>query len=569
MNNSDELKMFDVILKNGRVINGSGNPWFKADVGIKNGKIDAVGNLAREAADRVIDTSGLTVTPGFIDPHSHTDFSIIKHKQAISSLQQGITTEYVGNCGMSRFFPITDKNQKLALMETADLLVTDLDKVSLDWADFTGFKKKLDEMGIGVNLACFVGHNTVRRGVMNEEDMGGERPVPTDGELEEMKQLVAKAMEQGCWGFTTGLVYKPGRNAKTEEVIELCRVVAGYGGTYMSHIRGYRSLEGLKEFIDIAEKTPIRSVASHQDIRTYTKNKQLVGPKLEEVQLLFNNARARGVELYIDILPWGGYSSSSMVSILLETKDHFDENGKRLTLEQFMDMLRDPEKRKQILDKARERHEKSRKIREGSEKVTSELGDMNIVNRSIRFPEYVERSMADIAKMRGTDYVSAAADILLEDEGNTFWGSWHSEGELKALLKHPAAMPSTDGHVVAMDEPMIHLGAAPAVRLYASFPKVLGVYVREDHLFPLEEAIRKMTALPAQAIGLEDRGFIRPGMWADIAVFDPDRIAHTATYFEPRQYCVGIEYVLVNGVLAMDQGKMTNALAGKTLIHKL
>ena len=560
--------MFDILIRNGRVIDGSGNPWFKADVGIKNGKIDAVGNLAGEAADRVLDASGLVVTPGFIDPHSHTDWSIMKNNEAISSLQQGVTTEYVGNCGGSRFFPIINKNKRLALMATADLFVTDLDKVSLDWSDFTGYKKKLDEIGIGVNLACFVGHNTVRRGVMGEEDLGGERPVPTDDELEEMKRLVAEAMEQGCWGLTTGLVYKPGRNSKTEEVIELCRVAAGYGGSYMSHIRGSRSLEGLKEFIEIAEKTPIKSILSHNSARVWAKQKQLVGPTPDEMLLLYDAARARGVELYMDVLPWGGYSSSSMVSILLETKDHFDENGKRLTFEQFMDMLRDPEKRKEILDKARERHEKGRKIREETEKTRYEIGDMYIVNRSINFPEYVERSMADIAKMRDSDVITAAADILLEDEGNTFWGSWRSEGDIKQLLKHPTAMVATDGNAVAMDEPMIHLGAAPAVRLYASFPKVLGVYVRDDHLFPLEEAIRKRTSLPAQAIGLEDRGSIRPGMWADIAVFDPDRIAHTATYFEPRQYCVGIEYVLVNGVLAMDQGKMTHALAGKTLIHE-
>ncbi|MFC2037419.1 amidohydrolase family protein, partial [Chloroflexota bacterium] len=161
----------------------------------------------------------------------------------------------------------------------------------------------------------------------------------------------------------------------------------------------------------------------------------------------------------------------------------------------------------------------------------------------------------------------AAVDILLEDEGNTFWGSWRNEGDVKQIISHPAAMVGTDGHVMGKEPPLVHVGDAPAVRLYGSFPKVLGTYVREDRLFSLEEGVRKMTSLPAQAIGLVDRGSIRPGMWADICVFDPERIAHMATYFEPRQYCVGIEYVLVNGEVAMEEGQLTGSLAGKVLTH--
>jgi len=167
------------------------------------------------------------------------------------------------------------------------------------------------------------------------------------------------------------------------------------------------------------------------------------------------------------------------------------------------------------------------------------------------------------------DALAAAVDILLEDEGNTFWGSWRNEGDVKQILAHPAAMVGTDGYVIEKDPPLVHLGDAPAVRLYGCFPKVLGTYVREDRLFSLEEGVRKMTSLPAQAIGIGDRGHVRPGMWADICVFDPDRIAHMATYFEPRQYCVGIEYVLVNGEFAMEEGKLTEALAGRVLTHKV
>jgi N-acyl-D-amino-acid deacylase len=564
--------VLDLVLRNGRVIDGTGNPWFKADVGIREGKIAAVGDLTGAEARRAVDVAGLVVTPGFMDPHSHTDCSALKNSEALTSIQQGITTEFVGNCGMSPYFPITDRNRETAEMELADLFEADLGEMTVDWADLAGFRRQLEKKGGGTNLACFVGHNNVRSAVMGEEGEGGERNDPSAAELAEMKQLVAQAMAQGAWGMTTGLVYKPGRNAKTEEIVELARVAAEAGGSYMSHIRGYRSLDGLEEFLEIVEKAPVRGVLSHYSARCHTEKKQLVGPMPEELLGLVDKSRAKGSEIYMDVLPWGGYSSSSMIHLLLETKDKFDEGGKLLTRDRFMEMLRQPEKRKAIEERARRRAERTTKLGEEAEKVEREFGDMFIVNRSIRFPEYVGHSLAEIAKMRGVDLVTAAVDILLEDEGNTFWGSWQCEADLKQIIQHPAAMVSTDGSALEKDPPLVSLRNvlyAPAVRLYGSFAKVLGSYVREDRLFPLEEAIRKMTSLPARAIGLKNRGLIRPGMWADVCVFDPDRIAHMATYFEPRQHCVGIEYVLVNGEFALKEGQLTGARAGKVLRHEV
>jgi N-acyl-D-amino-acid deacylase len=559
-----ERVVLDIIIRNGRVVDGTGNPWFKADVGIKGGRIKAVGDLAIAEARRELDVRGLVVSPGFIDAHSHSDWTILKNHEAWSSVQQGVTTEYVGNCGMSQF-PASDKNRKMLHLHMADMFGVDLDEVAIDWADFAGFRRRVEARGSGVNLACFVGHNTVRAAVMGLEDEGGERSEPTAAELEAMRQLVDQAMEQGAWGLTTGLVYKPGRNAKTEEVVELARVVAERGGTYMSHIRGYRTLDGSREFFRIAEETPIRSVLSHHTARMLTQQKKIVGPLPEQQLGLVDRARERGAEVYLDVLPWAGYSSTSMLSILIEAEDKYDERGRRLSLEHFMALLRDPEKRAQIEEKGRRDKERDTQIRQAVQKTDFEFGDMYIINRSIRFPEYVERSLAEIARMRGTDAITAAADLLLEDEGNTFWGSWRNEGDVKQILSHPAAMVGTDGYAVERDPLLVHVGDAPAVRLYGSFPKVLGTYVREDRLFTLEEAVRKMTSLPAQAIGLGDRGSIRPGMWADICVFDPDRIAHMATYFEPRQYCVGIEHVLVNGKFAMEEAELTGALAGQVL----
>ena len=556
--------MLDMIVANGRVVDGSGNPWFRADIGIQDGQIVAVGHLTEAEARRTLDVRDRVVSPGFIDAHSHSDWTILKNNGASSSLQQGVTTELVGNCGMSQF-PVSGKNRANLQMHMADMCNSDLGQVSIDWTDFAGFRDRIEAQGSGVNLVCFVGHSTVRSAVMGLEDQGGERTEPTADEMEAMKQLIAQSIEQGAWGLTTGLVYKPGRNAKTEEVIELARVAARYGGSYMSHIRGYRTLDGAQEFFRIAGETPVRSVLSHHTARMLTQQKRLVGPLPERQLALFDEARQRGAEVYMDVLPWTGYSSTSMLSILIETEDKFDDQGRRRTLDYFMTRLRDPAGRRAIEDKARREKARDTQIRQAAQKTQFEFGDMYIVNRSIRFPQYVERSLAEIAAMRGTDAISTAVDLLLEDEGNTFWGSWRNEGDVKEILSHAAAMVGTDGYVVEQDPPLVHVGDAPAVRLFGSFPKVLGTYVREDRLFSLEEAVRKMTSLPAQAVGIPDRGRIAPGMRADLCVFDPERIAHMATYFEPRQYCVGIDYVLVNGQIALEHGRFSGALAGQVL----
>ncbi len=239
--------MFDIIVKNGRVVDGSGNPWFRADIGIRDGRIAAVRHLAEAEAKRILDVQDRVVSPGFIDAHSHSDWTILKNNGAWSSLQQGVTTEFVGNCGMSQF-PVSDKNRSDLQMHMADMFNTDLDQVPIDWVDFAGFRDRIEANGTGVNLACFIGHSTVRSAVMGLEDQGGERSEPTENEMKAMQGLVAEAMEQGAWGLTTGLVYKPGRNAKTEEIIELARIAAHHGGSYMSHIRGYRTTDGAKEF---------------------------------------------------------------------------------------------------------------------------------------------------------------------------------------------------------------------------------------------------------------------------------------------------------------------------------
>ena len=317
---------------------------------------------------------------------------------------------------------------------------------------------------------------------------------------------------------------------------------------------------------------PIRALTSHHTARSvgYSEVGRYVGLPAEDHLKLICEARSRGVEIYLDVLPWEGYGAGNLASNFLDHEHQekvFDEEGKLRPLTWILEKMRDPEWRQEAEKKAREEEAKWKERVKGKGTFGSNWYSM-VVNRSKNFPEYVGKRLAEIAEMRGTDPITAVADIFLKDDGNTFCGSWHIDADTRELLKDPSCMVSTDSQAID-GKPSIHtLGSTPAVRDYGSFPRVLGTYVREERLFPLEEAVRKVTSLPAQAFGIVDRGRITEGMWGDITIFNPNKIAPRCTYAEPRQYCAGIEYVLVNGHVAMDKTKLTGALGGKVLIHK-
>ena len=531
---------FNIVIRNGRIYDGTGNSWFKTDIGISDGKIKRLSRVPLKEAERVIDASGLVVSPGFINLHSHTDSTIMVHNRAENCLAMGLVTEGIGNCGSSAA-PITEK-YKEALKER--MRGRTLGKVEIDWLSLSEWLERVEKKGIGINIAPYIGHGTVRACVMGREGEGGERETPTEEELGEMKGMVEGAMEDGAFGLSTGLIYAPGRNAKTEEILELCKVVARYGGIYASHIRneGNRLIEAVWEFIEICEKAGVRGTIAHHK----AAGRNNFG-KVNETLRLVDRARKRGLEVMIDQYPWriGGTTKSLGSRFRAQAPNR----------KELLELLRDEER---------------------WQKLKAERADRPVrgtILGSKSHPELEGKTFEEAAEELGAEDVwEAMRKVLLDDEGYTSSGGIpFSEEDIITIMKHPLTAISTDQY--AMDNSKVSLSqladnlSIPHPRGWGTYPKVLGKYVREKRVLTLEDAIRKMTSLPAQFLGLEDRGLIKEGFCADIVILDPEKVANRATYGSPLQYPVGIPYVIVNGQIAVDKGRHTGALAGKVLRH--
>jgi len=547
---------FNIAIINGKIIDGTGNPWFKANIGIKNGRIEEIrrGDLK---ADVVIDAEGLMVCPGFIDLHSHSDMTILVNNKAENRVAQGITTDVTGNCGSSAhtFTPEFREKMRDRLRRWVRR------EIEVDWTTLKEWRRKLEGLGIGVNIAPFCGFGTIRASVMGDEGEGGERNEPTKEELDEMRTLVREAMEQGAFGMTTGLEYAPQWNAYTEEIIELCKVVAEYGGLYMSHIRSedYYFLDAVREFIRICRETGVRGCISHIKVCC----KEHWGDSIEALRLL-EEARAEGIDIICDLYPWRYPAVSNLGRFLISPEEELEE-----VKEELMEKLRDPEAWRQLKEECEKRlmdqYWKSEKRRKTlaekgtpSGAVWDPLTFWPIVYSSRR--ELIGKTLAEAAQILGlSDPWEAARTLYLYDQGETRLASGRMcEEDVINFMKAPFSAISTDAS--AFDEPSpLH------PRSYGTYPKLLGLYVRERKVLRLEEAIRKATSLPAQFLGLKDRGLIKEGFWADIVVFDPQSIIHRSTYDNPCRFPEGVEYVLVNGVLVVDEGKHTGALPGRIL----
>jgi N-acyl-D-amino-acid deacylase len=504
----ERVPRYDIIVKNGRIIDGSGNPFYYADIGIKKGKIATIGDLTGAKAGKLIDVDGKYVVPGFIDIHTHIDRKLDEMGTADNYVLQGVTTALGGNCGGSPF-------------------------------PFDEYFKKLEKNGISLNFACLVGHNTIR-----EEVMGFKDADPTDEEMAEMKRLVAQAMEDGAVGISTGLAYMPGVYAETDELIELSKVVAGYGGFYASHIRshGDEIFEAVEEAIEIGRKAGCRVQVSHIKLA-----KDTVWGKTAELIQIFDDARTEGLEVYCDMYPYiatsSGFSSS------------FPGWAREGGLEKFIERTRDPglyaEMKKELIKR---RFTSSR----GIDTVSA-----IIVSRYEKDPSFEGKNLAEILKMRGKKpTVSNAADLVIEimvngDAQGVFFQM--CEEDTEALLAYPYNMVASDGALAKPGE------GFPHPRSYGTFPRAISHYVRGQKIMRLEKAIRKMTSLPAEVLRLSDRGIIRPGMCADIVVFDYDEIKDTAIYKDPHQYPAGIDYVIVNGKVVAEKGKLTGERPGMVL----
>ncbi len=524
--------MYDLIIENGRIIDGSGNPWFKADLAVKEGRIAAVGDLKDQVGARRIDARGLIVSPGFIDIHCHSDALLFIEPKEKGRILQGITTETIGNCGMSAM-PVVERNLDLLKKYVSSIFArTELD---WNWRGVGQFLDAVQKRRTIANIAALVGHGTVRIAAM-----GFENREPDARELAQMKTLVAESMDEGAFGMSSGLIYPPGLFSRTPEMIELCGVVARRGGIYATHMRGETDavIDSVRESILVGEQSGVPVEISHHK----TAGRDNWGKSLQTLGLI-DEARRRGVDLTCDVYPY--IAASTILGALLPPWAH--EGG----VEKLLERLEVAENRRRIAD------EMASGI-PGWENYVKASGWENIIIASCRRNRDCEgKSIADIASSRGTTPAEAVCDLMIEEAAEVLMVFFMMcEDDVAHIMKHPAVMIGSDA---------IPSAGKPHPRYFGTFPRVLAKYVREDKVLSLPDAVRKMTSMPAQRLGIRDRGLVREGMWADIAIFDPESIEDKATYMDPQQYAAGIEYVLVNGEVAVEGGKYTGALAGKVL----
>jgi N-acyl-D-amino-acid deacylase len=516
----------DVLLTGVDVIDGSGSPPYRADVGLEGDRIAAIGDLSAGAAQTVIDGRGLVAAPGFIDMHSHSDFTLPINPRAKSKIHQGVTTEVVGMCGSSPA-PLDPAGKERR--ERAD------PRLPWDWDTFAAYLDALRANGISVNIVPMVGHGTVREFVLGLED----RP-PAPDELDRMARAVAQAMDEGAWGLSSGLIYPPSVYADTEELVALSHVPAARGGFYFSHIRGESEtlLDAVAEAIEIGERAGLPVQIAH-----FKATGEEHWSRLPAALDLLDRARARGVDVAADRYPYIASSTSLSASL-----PHWAHDGGRDVL---LARLRDPAQRQRVRD----------------DPVTrSRRWDRTVIAYAPDHAAWEGRSIVEIAADRGQEAAPAETvfDLLLEAEGRTsviHFGM--CEDNLAAVLRHPAIMIGSDGSALNPCGPLGEGKAHP--RNYGTFPRVLGKYAREEGVLSLPEAVHKMTGLPASRLGLRDRGLLRAGWAADLVLLDPAAVCDRATFTDPYRYPQGIDYVFVNGQGVITPAGHSGALPGRVL----
>jgi N-acyl-D-amino-acid deacylase len=528
---------FDLLIKNGRIVDGSGRAAYVADVGIKDDRIVSIGKLSQATATRTIDAQGLVVAPGFIDMLGQSETYLLIDPRAMSKVMMGVTTEITGE-GES-IAPINERQIK----EQEDFLKRF--NLTIDWRTLDGYFKRLEKQGSGVNLGTFVGATQVREYVIGYDD----RP-PTAQELDQMKKLVADAMRDGALGLSTSLQYVPARFAKTDELIELAKVAHQYGGIYATHQRSEANTmdASLDEVFEIAQKAQIPVEIWH--LKTaYKKN----WGRMPSVLARIKQARDRGLDITADIYPY--IAGSTALSACLPP--WAQEGG----VEKMLARLRDPQMRQRLKKEISEDQTEWENIYLGSGGPSGVLIG-SVVNRELE-PLQGKR-ISEIAAEQKKDPLDALFDFILADHGQT--GAIYfmmSEADMRAAMQSPLVSFCTDSGSRATDGPLA--GSKSHPRGWGSYPRILGHYVRDEKLLSLEAAIHKMTGAPAARVGLRDRGLIKEGMFADVTIFDPAKVIDKATYDSPNQYPVGIEYVLVNGKISVDKGQRTSALGGRVL----
>jgi len=529
---------FDLVIKGAKVVDGTGSPWFKRDIGIDQGKIKTLGQPTGEAKE-VINAEGLTVSPGFVDLHNHNDLSVLAYPNLESHLMQGVTTSVTGNCGLT-MAPIDSRNLELLRNYLAPFLNPNID-YDWDWQSVKDYFHKVEKQGISMNLVPLVGQGTIRLAVK-----GFDTSKPSSEEMLEMKKLLNQSMEDGCFGMSSGLFYPPGSYSSTEELIELASVLKRYGAIFTIHLRNESNklIESVEEAIKIAEENGIPLQISHHKAAG-----RVNWGKVNGALKLMNEARQRGVEVNCDVYPY--IAGSTMINSLLPT--WVLEGGTSKMFER-------------LHDKA-ERNKIEEEISEGTmrgENWIKSIGWNNIIIGNCPINnKYEGKSLEQIFREKGgseTPY-QAFFDWLLEisaDATMILFGM--NEDDVRTVISSPLSSIITDAWATSPSG-----GGKPHPRAYGTFPRAIRKYVREEKVLTLEEAIRKMTSLPAMKVGLQDRGLIREGFWADLLIFDADKINDRATFAEPHQYPEGINYIIVNGQVVAQNGKLTGTQAGRVL----
>ncbi len=516
----------DLVIKDAKIIDGSGNPWYKSDIGISDERIVKIGNI--NDGIKVINAQGFVACPGFIDTHSHSDLMIMVEPEAKQKIMQGITTELVGQDGLGEA-PISDET-----IEDWRIYLAGLNgnpKIDWDWRNFGEYLQALENAKPATNVASLVGHGNIRLLSMGMENRG-----PTKKELSEMKRLLAESIEMGAYGISTGLIYPPCVYADSFELTELCKVSERYDGIFVVHMRneGNMLFKSIDEVATIGKNSGVHVHISHFKV-SGSNNWGKATKALEKVEAYHK----KGISITIDQYPY--IAGSTFLSSLLPTSAH--EGGTKRMLRR----LQNKNEREQVRNLITE----SRGLN---------WGWHNILVTSVTTVEnkpYEGLNLEEISELRGEDTVETLFNIILEEKNAVTMVSFNmSEKDVLDIMKSPFQMVCTDGIVIGKPHP----------RAFGSFPRILGRYVKAG-TFHLEEAIRKITSLPAETLRIRDRGLIKLGMFADITIFNPKKVIDMGTYTDPMQYPKGIEYVIINGTLTVDNGSHTGKHNGKVLKH--
>jgi N-acyl-D-amino-acid deacylase len=530
---------FDVLIAGGMVVDGTGAPWYRADVGVRGDRLVRIGQLSTATARTRIDASGLVVSPGFIDMLGQSEFNLLVDNRAASKLLQGVTTELTGE-GAS-IGPLNDR------VHEDDIPTYQHFGVAADWRALGDYLKRLDERTHpAINLGSFVGAGGLRTYVIGKDD----RPA-TPAELAEMKRLAAEAMEQGAFGLSSSLQYVPDRFASTDEIVALAEVVARSGGIYITHQRSEsgKIFESLDEVFSIAQRAKIPAEIFH--LKTaYQAN----WGKMPEVLNRIHAARARGLDVTANQYPYTRASNGLDACLPLWVR----EGG----TEKMLARLKDPVQRERIKKEMDDRNATTWENQWHGSGGAEGVMISSVINPDLR--KYEGKTLAEIGRAMGKDPREAVMDLVVADRAqSSVIISIMTEDDVRAALKDPLVAVGTDSAAKAEDGPLSENKSHP--RGWGSFPRILGKYVRDEHLLTLEEAVRKMTSRPAARVGLTDRGVLRPGMIADVTVFDPVSIHDVATFADPNHYAVGVRWVLVNGGIAVRDGRITEERPGRAL----